>query len=180
MMMQSIRKGTQFIGYEYTDVTIDRGMQQMCIDGYENFGWALDGTDWPDTPSPHTVKLKFKRDRKLRNRAELTRLQRQFDACVSEVQTLEKSKTTGASVVAYTVGLVGSVFMGGAVFAFLASMIPLMIGLAIPAFAGWAAAYLCYKSIRKNRSEKTEPMIEHKRDEIYDVCEKASMLLARG
>lgn len=65
-------------------------------------------------------------------------------------------------------------------FAFLASAIPLMIGHAIPAFASWGAAYLCHKSIRKNRSENMSPMIEHKRDEIYDVYERTNLILAWG
>lgn len=45
-MMQSIRKGHQFVGYEYADVTIDRSIGQMHIDGYENLGWELDETSY--------------------------------------------------------------------------------------------------------------------------------------
>ena len=40
--------------------------------------------------------LRFRRDRKICNRAELTRLQRNFDSCVAEIDALEQSKRSGA------------------------------------------------------------------------------------
>ena len=69
--------------------------------------------------------MKFKRDRKVRNKAELTRLQRQFDSCVSEIESLERSKYLRASVFAYIIGVVGTAFMAGSVFAYLADMLVL-------------------------------------------------------
>lgn len=39
-----------------------------------------------------SVTLKFKRNRKICNKAELTRLQRNFDACIAEIQSLKTSK----------------------------------------------------------------------------------------
>ena len=39
-----------------------------------------------------TEFLKLKRDRKIRNKTELTRLQRQFDACATGIRKMENSK----------------------------------------------------------------------------------------
>ena len=73
-----------FVGYEYQEVAVKNGMTSVYADGYENFGWKLEKSDVA-LGKPDSVIMKFKRDRKIRNKPELTRLQRQFDAIVSEI-----------------------------------------------------------------------------------------------
>lgn len=165
-----------FIGYEYHDVTVKRSMASMYADGYENFGWELDGTAEP-VGKLDCVTMKFKRDRKLRNKVELTRLQRNFDACVSEILSLETQKYIKASVIAYIIGIIGTAFMAGSVFAVTADRIISCVLLAIPAFIGWTLPYFCYKTILKKKSDEVSPLIDQKYDEIYLVCEKANALL---
>lgn len=168
----------KYIGFEYKNITVKRSMESVYTDGYQNFGWSLEGTSTP-IQSVGSVTLNFKRDRKLRNKAELTRLQRQFDSCVTEIQRLEFSKLLRASAVAYTTGLIGTAFMAGSVFAVLADRIPLMILLAVPAFAGWILPYFFYCILLRRKTEQVEPLIDKKYDEIYEVCEKANNLLPK-
>ena len=175
-MSEITKNENNFVGYEYKDITVSHNMESVYVDGYHNFGWILEGTA-STVNSIFSVVMKFKRDRKIRNKAELTRLQRQFDARVAEIETLERSKGIGASAVAYIIGVVGTAFMAGSVFAYLASMLPLSILLAIPAFVGWIVPYLCYCNIRKKKTVKVAPLIDEKYDEIYEVCEKANGLL---
>ena len=177
MIMSEINSNDNgFVGYEYRDITIDRDMEAMYVDGYQNFGWKLDTTSSPHA-GLNNITLKFKRDRKIRNKMELTRLQRQFDACVGEITGMEKSKTASASIVAYTVGLIGTAFMAGSTFAVLAPNIVLCIVLAIPAFVGWILPYFLYKSTYAKKTAKVAPLIDNKYDEIYEVCERANNLL---
>lgn len=166
-----------FIGYEYQDVTAKRDMATVYADGYENFGWALEGTSNSLT-KVDSVTMKFKRDRKIRNKAELTRLQRQFDACINEIQSLEFSKHLSASIFAYTIGLIGTAFMAGSVFAVTSNLIPLCVILAIPGFIGWMLPYFCYRTITRKKTSEIIPLIDKKYDEIYAVCEKANGLQA--
>lgn len=49
--------------------------------------------------------IRLKRDHKIINKAELTRLQRNFEACVSEIQTLEQRKTSAATAYAIVLGI---------------------------------------------------------------------------
>ena len=165
-----------FVGYEYRDVTVSRDMQTIYADGYQNFGWQLDGTSALPT-GLYSTSMKFKRDRKIRNKAELTRLQRKFDACVAEIAKMEKSKAANASIVAYSIGLSGTAFLAGATFAYLGSMIALCIILAIPGFVGWVLPYFCYNSAYAKKNAKVAPLIDNKYDEIYEICEKANGLL---
>ena len=74
-------------------------------------------------------------------------------------------------------GLAGSAFLGGAVFAYLTGLLPLMVILAVPGFLGWIAPYFCYQKIQRRRAEQTAPIIEQKNDEIYSVCEQGCRLL---
>ena len=176
-MNETIKKSDNFIGYEYKEITVDRDMEGVYADAYPNFGWKLE-SGAASIFGLSAVNLKFKRDRKIRNKAELTRLQRQFESNVNEIERLEQSKTTTAFTTAMTVGLIGTAFLAGAVFAFIyAEMIPLMILLSIPGFIGWALPYQLYKKIQANRTKKILPLIEKQYDTIYEVCEKAHSLL---
>ena len=165
-----------FIGYEYKEISVARDKEGVYADGYPNFGWQLEKSTAPIL-GISTVYLKFKRDRKISNKAELTRLQRQFESNVSEIDKLEQSKTTAASIAAYTVGLIGTALMAGSVFAFLAGMIPLCIILAVPALVGWALGYFSFIKIKSKRIDKVTPLIEQQYDAIYEICEKAHGLL---
>ena len=165
-----------FVGYEYKDVTVRNDKENLYLDGYQNFGWQVEGS-YPRGLGFAGVTLKFKRDRKIRNKAELTRLQRQFDACISEIESLESSKNSSATIVAFTIGIIGTACMAAATFAFLANMIIPCIVLAVPGFIGWIIPYFCFKSTYNRKEKKVTPLIDNKCDVIYEICEKGNSLL---
>ena len=175
-MIEVTKNGNGFVGYEYKSITVKQAMESVCADSYSSFGWELEDTATPLAGAP-MISMRFKRDRKIRNKAELTRLQRQFDAMANEIVSLENSKVIGASTIAYIIGVLGTAFMAGSVFAYLGDMIVLSIILAIPAFIGWIIPYFCYIRICKKKSNDIDPIIEQKYDALYEVCEKASSLL---
>lgn len=164
-----------FVGYEYTNVTVKRSVANLYEDSYENFGYELESVS-DIMGKIDSVSMKFKRDRKIRNKSELTRLQRNFDSCVNEILELEKSKYMFAATVAYIIGIIGTAFMAGSVFCVTANMIVPCIILAVPAFIGWILPYFIYKNIVKKKTAEVTPLIDEKYDEIYDVCEKAHNL----
>ena len=126
--------------------------------------------------------LRLKRDRKIINKMELTRLQRNFEACVEQIGHLEREKTSRPSILAITVGILGTAFMAGATFAVTAEppLIALCIVLAVPGFLGWILPYFLYRAAVRKQTEKITPLIEGKYDEIYEICEKGSRLLMRA
>jgi len=173
-------KSRDFVGYEYKEITTPRNMESIYADGYQNFGWELDGKPGVVT-GINSSSLKFKRDRKILNKAELTRLQRQFDACVGEIVVLEKSKTTSATIGSLIIGLIGCAFLAGSVVAVAAEPpnILLCIIFGLPGIVGWILPYFVYKALSLKRSQKVEPLIDAKYDEVYEVCERASGLLPK-
>ncbi len=175
-MNENTVSGNSFVGYEYKSITVNCDMESMYADGYQNFGWMLESISKPQV-GVNTIAMKFKRDRKIRNKAELTRLQRQFDACASEITHMEKSKTSHAMMVALIVGLIGTAFLAGATFAYLGGLIALCIILALPGFIGWIFPYFLHNSTYTKQAAKVDPLIDKKQDEIYEVCERANALL---
>ncbi len=170
--------GNHFIGYEYRTLSVHEQLVPVYSDGYASFGWMLDDSSAPQKIGDK-VTLRFKRDRKIRNKAELTRLQRQFDACCEEIMALERSKTQKATITALAVGLVGSAFLAGSVFAITATVpnVILCAVLGAPGLIGWVLPFFLYQHLHAKKTEAVNPLIEKKYDEIYDVCEKGSSLL---
>lgn len=177
-MGEITKNGNDFVGYEYKEITADRERASIYIDGYMNFGWIVDENVQPSEVMGK-LTIKFKRDRKILNKTELTRLQHHFEACMNEIDALEKSKTTDATIWALVIGIIGTALMAGSVFAVTSQppRILLCIVLAIPAFIGWILPYFVYnKKIRKKTAKVTQ-QIEQKYDEIYEVCEKGNKLI---
>ena len=178
-------KKKEFVGYEYKEVSTDKSKASFLADGYENFGWELEGNFYEEASGntnlhhQKRVILRLKRDRKIINKMELTRLQRNFEACVSEIETLEKSKTSAATMYALILGILGTAFMAGSTFAVTAQPphILLCIVLAVPGLIGWILPYFVYKKLLGKQTEKAAQMIEEKYDEIYAICEKGNKLL---
>ncbi len=196
-----------YTGYEYRQVTVDTHMESMWKDSMVNFGWKAERSEakivkrlpfalwimaaplsllpWrpfqkqlSDHESANKVNITFKRDRNIAGKAELTRLQNQFESCAHEIEILERSKTTMASIVAYLIGILGTGLMAGSMFAYLAGAMPLMVVLAVPGVLGWILPYFCYQTLQKNKSRKIAPVIAKKNDEIYAVCELGYQLLS--
>ena len=167
-----------FVGYEYKEITAPTDRISLYIDCYENFGWQADDNITAVSKMRQTT-LRMKRERKIVNKMELTRLQRHFEACAKGIETLEKSTTSVASIWAFMVGIIGTAFMAGSTFAVTHEppMILLCILLAVPGLIGWVLPYFLYRCLVVKRTKKIQPMIEAKQDEIYDICEKGYSLL---
>ena len=172
------RSGKNYIGYEYKTVTVDSEKSSMYLDAYENFGWIPEDAAQA-RQFTGTVALKLKRDRKILNKAELTRLQQHFEACMDEITSLENSKIGKATISAIVIGLAGAAFLAGSVFAVTASppIIWLCVLLGIPGLIGWALAYPLFKLFVKKRAAEVAPLIEQKYDEIHEICENGSALV---
>lgn len=177
--MSEIRKSAKdFIGYEYKEITADPEQLSMYLDCYRNFGWVRDENTSPEKRGRQTV-VKLKRDRKIINKTELTRLQKNFEACAGEIAVLEKSKAAGAVSSAILTGLLGTAFMAGSTFAVTHEppLVGLCVLLAVPGLLGWILPYFVYRGMVQRKTGKVNPLIEQKYDEIYEICEKGNRLI---
>lgn len=178
-MSEIRRDGGPFIGYEYKEIDAIGEQASFYLDCYESFGWVQDERP-QEAGLAGKGKLVLKRERKIINKMELTRLQRHFEACMDEIRALERSRTSTAAVWALTAGLIGTVFMAGATFAATHEppLIALTILLALPGFIGWALPYFIYQKLAAKRTKTVTELIDQKYDEIYEICEQGSKLLS--
>lgn len=172
------REKKDYIGYEYKEVVVRSEQASLYLDCYETFGWKED-ENFAAMCGSHLTTLRLKRDRKIVNKMELTRLQQHFEACANEIEALEKAKTSAATVWALVIGIIGTAFMAGSTFAVVHNppIVWLCILLAIPGFIGWILPYFIYNRIVRKRTQKIQPLIEAKHEEIYEICEKGHSLL---
>lgn len=179
-----------YVGYEYREISVPRKYASLCLDSYPCFGWEEDpnqgrpgrrrGPAIPAAPGPKEMEtLCFRRARSISGKAELTRLQRNFDSCIAELRALERSKTTRAAAAALTAGVLGTAFMAGSTFAAVSTppVVWLTILLAIPGFLGWILPYFLYRAMVRRKAAQIEPLMEQKYDEINEICERGSRLL---
>lgn len=183
------KKQKEFVGYEYKEVICESSKASFVFDGYENFGWEVDekqnGNIYGNTAEniissyQKKIVIRLKRNRKIVNKMELTRLQSNFEAYVNEIEKLEKSKTSMATMYSLIIGIFGTAFMAGSVFAITAHKpnIILSILFAIPGFIGWIIPYFVYNKIVEMQTDKVTQLIEEKYDEIYKICERGNKLL---
>ena len=167
-----------FVRYEYKRVKVPGDELALYLDAYECFGWQMDER-LSDLSGDGLLTLQLKRDRKIMNRMELTRLQRNFEGCVEEIAMLEKEKIKTAAAVSIATGIIGTAFLAGATLAATAAepMILLCILLAVPGFAGWILPYFLYRYIERKKTKAILPMIEKKHDEINELMKKGHALL---
>ncbi|MGN1140684.1 MAG: hypothetical protein ACI4TF_05755 [Oliverpabstia sp.] len=177
-----MREQKNFVGYDYKDIIVPPEQVSMYLDCYENFGWTINeylSEKQVMIRGQHHLKISMKRNRKIVNKMELTRLQRNFEACAHEIQLLEKAKTRKPMIWSLSIGILGTVFMTGSTFAAVSEppVVWLCILLAIPGFVGWIVPYFLYRYMAVQEEKKYTPLIEEKLDEIYQICEKGHSLL---
>ncbi|HJB07402.1 MAG TPA: hypothetical protein H9716_05985 [Candidatus Enterocloster faecavium] len=191
MTVQNVNNDSRYIGFEYREVMVPKEFVSLYMDSYPCFGWEADPnrTMMPENgltaangkgANAHDGQvLYFRRNRSISNKAELTRLQRNFDSCIKEIETLNRSKITEALTVSLFVGILGTAFMAGSVFAVTAEppMFWLMVLLAVPGLAGWIFPCFLYRMLARKKETELYPLIEQKYDEICTICEKGNNLI---
>lgn len=177
-----MEKDNNFVSYDYTQITVDKNMESIYIDTYENFGWELTESQL-NAKSGQTLNnrtLYFRRNRKINNKNELNKLQRKVDICFSNIKNLEKKKNSSAMITSFSIGFLAIVFISLSVFAitgylnvnivFSTILGIIGIGLCIP-------PYFVYKDISKKKSNEIEPLIDKAYDNLSDICEEAHNLI---
>ena len=164
--------------YEYKQVVGREKQLSFCVDCYRNLGWFPD-ENAPVKQAHGQSLLQLKRDRRIANKMELSRLEHNFDACMAELEKLESSKTAVPTIHTMICAFLGTAFMAGSVFAVTADppIVWLCALLAVPGFLGWILPYFIYRQGVAKRIEKITPYIEAKYDEIDAICRKGYSLL---
>ena len=161
--------------YEYRTVTAPQQRLGLVRDTYSSFGWTDEGSA---TSPTGIVTLNLKRDRHIKNRAMIDELQRKVETALAGIDRLESSKTTKASITAFTVGILGAGALAGSVLGFQAGAWVWFVLLGIVGLACWAVPYFAYRRILRETTARVTPAVNQQLDEVYEACEYAQQLLA--
>lgn len=179
-----------FVAYEYLSIDVDSEKEPLYIDCYENFGWMLinntaliDKDDYYinnyNTSNKKMVNIRFKRDRKIKNKVKLLSLQRKLELSLKEIERLEKEPFTKGLIISMSVGLIGTVFLALSVFS-ITLVSPLYIPFilcGIIGIIGWVLPYFIYKKIKILKEKENVSLIDEQYNTIYDSCEQAKKLI---
>ena len=194
-----------FVAYEYKNVTVKRNFAGMYIDCMENFGWTVvdnDGYDVQDLLSnlspvnlgkniasaaqsfgntadySEAMTLKFKRDRHIENKPQLEKLEREYEEALSAIHKAERKNAAQTMGISLGTGIIGTAFIGLAVYNFIFSNTILGVLFAAVGAIGWAIGFFSNMKIGKKKSVQTEPYVREQLNIVYSTCEKAHALLA--
>lgn len=181
-----------FVAYEYLSINVKSDMEPMYMDCYENFGWipANVGTSSSNKRDYYInsnanihvedlINLKFKRDRKIKNKSKLQPLQRKCEQAFQSINKLEKEPASLAISYALAVALIGCVFLAISVFCITGKSviwIPAILCGAV-GIIGWIIPYFLYKNTKNKKTTENSSLIEEQYDIIYNCCEEAKKLL---
>ena len=177
-----------FVAYEYMSINVKSDKEPLYVDCYENFGWELinntalvDRDDYfinNSTNFNKLVNLKFKRDRKIKNKLQLMNLQGKMEMALEEINRLEKQPETLGIIWALIIGLIGTIFMAGSVFSVTATrpLYVLCVIFGFFGFIGWGLGYYMYLRVKKDKKSENTGLIEEQYNTLYDCCEQAKKL----
>lgn len=194
-----------YTGYEYKTVIVSRGQESLWKDSENCLGWQLEkerpaivkkafgairvmtaplavfGGRLREIQQDHIsleqVELTFKRDRSLASDKNLQNLQKQFEEHAENIEKINRAPKRAASIWGYGVGLVGTVFMGGATFAMIAGLTMQGVVLAVPGFAGWLLSGVVYHKVKQKKQQEAVALTNEKQEKISRICENAVRII---
>ena len=193
-----------FVAYEYKSVNATRDSAGLYIDCMENFGWTLIENDRYDVQAllsnlnpanlgrnianaaqsfgetadaAPAMTLKFKRDRRIENKSEIEKLEREYEAALRAIDRAERKNVAQTMGISLGTGIVGTVFIGLSVYNFVFSNMVLGVLFAAVGAVGWAIGFFSHLNVGKKKSAHAEPFIQKQLDIVYNICEKAHALL---
>jgi hypothetical protein len=165
-----------FVAYEYLTLQVPRSLEPVYKDSFHNFGWTFEDYS-PNLGKVGSTNLKFKRNRRIKNRPVVMELQRKCQTALETIDRLERSRGVSAFVTAMTIGLVGCGLLAGSVFAATDESWVVCFVLGIPGLLLWLLGYLSYNMVYSRKSAKVAPLVDREYEIVYETTEQANSIL---
>ena len=168
---------TSFTPYEYLTLQVSPDLEPLYKDTFPNFGWLVE-KEGAGRPGTTTMTMQLKRDRRIPNRQVVNELQHKVENALTRIVDLERSRTTTAIAVALALGILGSAFLAGSLFALTAGLMVLSVPLGALGLLGWLAGWWAHGRVKARKTAQTAPLIDQQYEVIFQASEQASRLLA--
>ena len=156
-------------------------MEAMTTDAYNNLGWEVTSTTMADM-NLNYVNISLKRDRKVKDKQELIKLQSKIDKALYDIEKLQKQMKMAGRCESLSVGVVGALtFGGGMSMTMLLSGTAFLVGGIALGCIGVGISLLAYKVYKKIQDKKLvvlEPKHQTELDKLSSLCEEANALIA--
>ena len=179
-----------FIAYDYLSLDVPINKEQLYIDCYQSFGWILVSYNPISTMQDYyinnhniniekLVNIKFKRDRKIKNKVKLLTLQRNMEISLKKLNQLERQPELIGIMYSMTIGIIGTIFSIFSILSITANTplyIPFVLN-GIIGIIGLVLPYFVYNKSKIKKQEQNKILIEGQLNHIYDSCEEANNLI---
>lgn len=167
-----------FITYDYFTTRTSAESATMVADYYESLGWEL-----TNRTGFLNLTLTFRRDRKIANKSDLVKAQKNLDSALKHIELLEKKKTASPRLASVIFGSISSLILGLGMSSCLVwgnETIYMIAGVivGVVGIIGCLVTYPLFSKLRRNSTAKVLPFINSKYDEISNICENANKLVA--
>ena len=198
-------KNEEFVAYEYKNVTVKKESASMYEDCMSNFGWELIDESFPGFAAGENISSqiagaatsfasavsapqnavsnlevvhKYRRDREIKKNREVALLEKECEQALSAIGAITRKDQAWTMGTSLGIGILGTVFLGFAVYNFIFSNIVWGILLAIIGVAGWAIGFFANMKGGQSRAMKSDTKVQDQIDIAYSACERAHALLA--
>lgn len=163
--------------YEYTRTTVKSDLATVTTDCYESLGFELTGAK--ESPASGTTALAFRRSRKVRAKAQLSKLQRTMDDLLKSIASMEAEKTSKARTQAIAFGTVSALVLGLGMCCTMVWTHLFVIGIIIGiiGIGGCLLTFLNYRKTVASETARIDPRIENAYDQLATACEEAQTVL---
>ena len=163
--------------YEYARTTVKSDLATVACDCYESLGFELTGAK--ESPASGTTALAFRRSRKVRGKAQLSKLQRTMDDLIKSIASMEAEKTRKAGYRAIALGTLSALILGVGMCCTMVwthLMVPgIVVG--VVGIGGCAFALHSYRKTVAAETVRINPRIESAYDQLATACEEAQAVL---
>ena len=185
---------TELIVNEYKNITIKCDNIAIYVDCLSNFGWMLvdehedevflslnplliAGGQSQKAVDKNEVSLMFKRNRCMKNKADINKLERICLEALSYIDNLERKRHVLNISISLGHGIIGTVILGFAVYNFISANIVIGSLLSVLGMSCCIVGFIANCRFSKKRSKRDDLIIEEKLGLAYEVCEKAHLLM---
>ena len=170
---QSIASDRQ---YEHQELTVNKNVAFLYAQVYLDFGWEIEKATTPIFSIGKAI-LRFKRPAVSCNNPNMTRLQREFELAIGEIEALEQARSKSASIPSILVGVAGSIFVAVALITGLYGLPEFTLPLMLIGFLGCILSLFCYLWIYRKKTAETDTELWKKFAEIHRISHQAVQIL---
>lgn len=163
--------------FEYARTNVKSELAQVAVDCYESLGYELTGQRAVSPGSQ--VTLSFRRNRKVRSKAQLSKIQRTMDDTLASIANLEAEKTKKATVQAVSLGIVFALVLGVGMCCTMVWTQFMVLGIIVGliGIGGCIFAWMRYRKVCAAETARLNPAIEEAYDRLATQCEEAQAVL---